>query len=227
MLERAKEVIQDVSKETDSVILFHSMSGKDSIALLDLLYGNFKRIVCCYMYVVPNLAHINRYFVYAQENYPGTEFIQVPHYGYFSMIKTGFMGCQKNEKQRLWTLADITEKVKERTGIEWSCFGFKQSDSFNRLLMLRQYEKLAINRSTKKFYPLSTYNNKDVLRYIAENNLKSPENYGNTSAQSCGADITAPEYLLFLRDNYPQDLEKIYKVFPMAKLVLMKYEKGQ
>lgn len=203
------------------------MSGKDSIVLLDLLYGKFKRIVCCFMYVVPNLSHINRYFVYAKENYPNIEFIQVPHYGYFSMIKSGYMGCQKNEKQRLWTLSDITEKVKEKTGIEWTCFGFKQSDSFNRLLMLRQYEKLAINRKTKKFYPLSTYNNKDVLRYIAENHLKSPENYGCTSSQSSGTDITSPEYQLFLRENYPQDLEKIYKVFPMAKLVLLKYEKGQ
>lgn len=227
MLERAKEIVNDIAKETDSVILFHSLSGKDSIVLLDLLYGKFKRIVCVYMYVVPNLSHTNRYLTYALTKYPGIEFIQVPHYGYYSMVKSGFLGCTKNEKQRQWSLSDITEKVKESTGIEWVCYGFKQSDSFNRLLMLRQYEKLAISRKTKKFYPLSTYNNKAVLKYISENHLKSPENYGDKSSQSCGADISSPEYQVYLRDNFPEDLEKIYKVFPMAKLILIKYEKGQ
>ena len=227
MLDRAKEIIDDIARETDSVILFHSLSGKDSIALLDLIYGKFKRIVCVFMYVVPNLDHLNRYLYYAQGKYKGVEFIQVPHYGYFSMIKSGFLGCQKNEKQRLWTLSDITDKVREKMGIDWVCYGFKQSDSFNRLLMLRGYEKLAICRKTKKFYPLSTYNNKDILRYIAESNLKSPENYGDASTQSCGTDISSPEYQLYLRDNFPQDLEKIYKIFPLARLILLKYEKGQ
>ena len=162
MLERAKEIIGDIAKETDSIILFHSLSGKDSITMLDLCYGKFKRIVCVYMYVVPNLTHIQRYYVYAKKKYPKIEFIQVPHYGYYSMIKTGFMGIKKNDKQRLWTLADITEKLREKLGIQWACYGFKQSDSLNRRLMLRSYDgegKLSISWKSKKFYPLSTYKN--------------------------------------------------------------------
>lgn len=41
-LKRAREIIDDVSKETDSILLFHSLSGKDSIVLLDLCYKKFK-----------------------------------------------------------------------------------------------------------------------------------------------------------------------------------------
>ena len=75
MLDRAKEIIEDVAKETDSVILLHSMSGKDSIALMDLVYPHFKRVLCVYMYVVPNLSHINRYYAYTKRKYPNVEFV--------------------------------------------------------------------------------------------------------------------------------------------------------
>ena len=87
MLERAKEIIAEIAEKTDSIILMHSLSGKDSIALLDLLHPYFKRIVCVYMYVVPNLEHIEVYRRWAQATYPKAEFVQVPHYGLYSWIK--------------------------------------------------------------------------------------------------------------------------------------------
>lgn len=220
MLERAKEIINDVSKETDSIILFHSLSGKDSITLLDLLYPHFKRIVCVYMYLIKDLEHINQYYMYAKTKYPRIEFVQVPHYAYYNYIKHGFMGVKKNPKQREWSLSQIADKIKEKTGIEWTCYGFKQSDSLNRRLMLRSYTdgKMAINWKTKKFYPLSTYYNKDILAYINQQNLKSPETYGGYG-QSAGTDITSPDYLRYLKVNYPNDLRKIYTIFPATRTI--------
>lgn len=70
MLDRAKEIIMDVAKETGEVILFHSLSGKDSIVLLDLLYPHFKRVFCVYMYLVKDLEHINQFYMYAKSKYP-------------------------------------------------------------------------------------------------------------------------------------------------------------
>ena len=234
MFERAKEIVDIVSKETDSVILFHSLSGKDSICLLDLLYPKFKRIVCVFMYIVPNLEHLNVYYRYAKNKYPNVEFIQVPHYAYYNYVKIGYMGIKQNPDQRQWTLSDIAEKVKEKTGIEWVCCGFKQSDSLNRRVMLRSWRGVtgqdkdgndregleAIYWKTKKFYPLSTYKNGDVLNYIQANGLKTPEKYSE-GGQSCGTAIQDPSYQMYLKLNYPEDLEKIYSVFPMARVVLM------
>lgn len=220
MLERAKDIIDAVARETDSVILFHSLSGKDSIVLLDLLYGKFKRIVCVYMYLVKGLEHQLVYRNYAMEKYPGIEFIQVPHYGVYSYIKTGYLGCKKNEKQRLWTLSDITEKIREKVGIDWACFGFKQADSLNRRLMLRSYKdgKEAICWWSKKFYPLSTYYNRDCLEYIQKNHLKAPQDYG-AKGQSSGLGLDSPMLYIWLSQYYPQDMEKIFSVFPMARQV--------
>lgn len=221
MLERAKEIINDVSKETDSIILFHSLSGKDSIVLLDLLYPHFKRIVCVFMYVVKDLEHINQYYAYAKKKYPRIEFVQVPHYVYYNYVKYGVLGIERNPKQREWSLSQITDKVREKTGVEWVCCGFKQSDSLNRRLMLRSYKdgKMAISWKTKKFYPLSTYKNHDILAYINQQNLKSPETYGG-KGQSAGTDITSPEYLLYLKKFYPNDLKKIYTIFPATRTIL-------
>lgn len=225
MLERAKEIIDDVAKETDSIILFHSLSGKDSLVLLDLLYPKFKRIVCVFMYIIKDLEHINQYYMYAKAKYPNIEFVQVPHYAYFNYVKHGFMGIKKNPKQREYRLTDIAEKVKERTGIEWVCCGFKQSDSLNRRLMLRSYTdgKMAISWKTKKFYPLSTYKNRDIIAYIERYNLKRPESYGGKD-QSSGQDITSVDYLLYLQRNYPNDLNKIYSIFPATRTIIPNHE---
>lgn len=222
-LKRAREIIDDVSRETDSILLFHSLSGKDSIVLLDLCYKKFRRVVVVFMYLVKDLEHVMRYYNYAKARYPDIEFVQVPHYALFNYIKTGYMGIKQNTRQRQWTLADITEKLREKLGVEWACYGFKQSDSLNRRLMLRSYTdgKEAINWKTKKFYPLSTYRNKEILDFILDHRLKNPEVCG-TNKQSSGVDIEDIEYQKYLKELYPADLEKIYKVFPMARIVMLK-----
>ena len=222
-LKRAREIIDDVSKETDSILLFHSLSGKDSIVLLDLCYKKFKRVIVVFMYLVKDLEHIMRYYNYAKAKYPNIEFVQVPHYALFNYIKTGYMGIKQNTKQRQWTLSDITDKLREKLCVEWACYGFKQSDSLNRRLMLRSYTdgKEAINWKTKKFYPLSTYKNKEIMDFILDHRLKNPEVCG-TNKQSSGVDIEDIEYQKYLKELYPADLEKIYKVFPMARIVMLK-----
>ena len=220
-LKKEIEIIYDVTKNTHNILLINSLSGKDSIVLLDLCYKKFKRVIVVFMYLVKDLEHIMRYYNYAKAKYPNIEFVQVPHYALFNYIKTGYMGIKQNTKQRQWTLADITEKLREKLGVEWACYGFKQSDSLNRRLMLRSYTdgKEAINWKTKKFYPLSTYKNKEILDFIFDHRLKNPEVCG-TNKQSSGVDIEDIEYQKYLKELYPADLEKIYYVFHISILVL-------
>lgn len=220
-MRKAVDIIKTIATRTSEVVLFHSASGKDSIALLDLLHPYFSRIVCVYMYVVPNLEHINRYIAYAKAKYPKAEFIQVPHYGLFSYYATGYMGC-KQQKVRKYNLSDLTDIIRQKYGIEWACFGFKQSDGMNRRIMLRTYQDNAICEQTHKFFPLSEYKNKDVLAYIEQQELISPERYGTT--QSSGTNIGDIGYLTYLRSHYPGDLKKVIAVFPMVQRLLYEYD---
>lgn len=220
-MKSANEIIDLVAQETDRVILFHSASGKDSITLLDLCAPKFREVVCVFMYIVKDLSHINRYINYATKKYPNIKFIQVPHFATVSYYNCGYLGCEKrNLKQQ--SMASLTDAVRAHTGIEWAIFGFKQSDSMNRRLMLRTYEKYGMNRQTRKAYPLTNYKNKDVLEYIARNNLVAPESYGK--GQSCGTDISDPDYLSWLKVNFPEDLKKIYAQFPHAERILFEHE---
>lgn len=222
-MEAARNIIKLIAERTDRAILFHSATGKDSIALLDLMHPYFREIVCVFMYTVKDLDHINRYIAWAQRKYPKARFIQIPHYGVYSWIKVGYMGCRQNPKQRKYTLADLNEKVRERTGIDWTFLGFKQSDSMNRRLMLRGYDREAICEKSRKVYPLSSYKNADVLAYIERNHLITPEAYGGEH-QSSGSDINDIHYLLWLRENYPGDLQKIYSQFPMVERLVFDHD---
>lgn len=225
-MRRAIRIINLIAEEASEVILFHSGSGKDSIALLDLLYPHFDRILCVYMYIVPNLGHINQFLNYARKKYPKAEFVQVPHYALFSYYKAGYLGCAQRDIRK-YNLSQLTDIIREKYGIKWACFGFKQSDSMNRRLMLRGYEQEAICRATHKFFPLSHYKNSDVLRYIEERDLIKPERYGNS--QSSGTNISDYDYLDFLRKNHPSDLTKIVAEFPMVERLLFErdYEATQ
>lgn len=222
MLTRARQIIEQIAQKTNKVILFHSMSGKDSIALLHLLYPHFEKVTCVFMYVVKDLEHIARYMHYINKKYPKAKIIQIPHFALFSYIKTGHLGHKQNEKQRLYNLSDLTDNIREKTSIQWAVFGFKQSDSMNRRVMLRTYQDEAINEKNKKVYPLSTYKNNDIIEYIKAEKLITPEKYGNS--QSSGTDINDLNYLLFLRNHFPNDLKKVIAEFPLVERKLYEYD---
>lgn len=221
-MNKAIDIIERLSKRTDRVILFHSASGKDSIALLDLMSPYFKEIICVYMYVVKDLQHINRYINYACKKYANVRFVQIPHFAVYSYHKSGYMGCVKNDKQKQYSMAQLTDIVRDKYQIDWAFSGFKQSDSMNRRLMLRRYMDEAINETKKKCYPLSAYKNSDVLSYINKRNLIKPEMY--SSGQSAGTNITDLYYLLWIRENFPSDLNKIITEYPMVERLLFEYD---
>lgn len=219
MLEKAKDILDKVAEQTDEIILFHSLSGKDSIAMLDLCYPRFKRVVCVFMYIVPNLSHLNRYANYIRKTYPRAEIIQTKHYALYNYEKYGFMGTEKVEDQRQWRLRDIASYISNLIGIEWTAYGFKQTDSLQRRLMLRGYDDNAIEWNMKKVYPLSEYNNKDIMAYIRTCNLKMPEDYGD-NGRSMGTDIANVAYLKWLKLNYPDDFLKVCEVFPLCRTLI-------
>lgn len=220
----ATECIERVAKETDKVILFHSATGKDSLVMLDLMAPYFKEIVCVYMYMVPYLRSVMRYIKWSEDRYPNARFIQAPHFNVSSWVKSGFLGMASNPRQKLLNLADITEMARRHTGIEWAFFGMKEVDSLNRRIMLRTYDN-GINWKTKKAYPLYQYKTKDVVRYIKERRLITNATYGATGASS-GENPASWSYLVYLRENYPDDLERVCDMYPDCRRILFEYDKA-
>lgn len=225
-MQKASLHISKIASVSDRAVLFHSASGKDSIALLDLMAPHFKEIVCVYMYTVKDMQHIAKYISWAQNRYKNVRFVQIPHYSVFTYIKTGYLGCKQNPHQRQYTLEALTDAIRLRYGIEWAFFGFKQADGMNRRIMLRTYEDEAINYKTRKCYPLSQYKNTDVLRYIEDMGLIRPEDYGGKT-RSMGCDVSDINYLLWLETNYPQDMERLYATYPMAERIMFEHKRNE
>lgn len=214
-------IIDNLSLLTDEVILFHSGTGKDSIMLLDLCSKKFNKVHCVFMYIVKNLDYEDRYISWAEKKYKNAVFYKTPHYALYSFIRNGYLGIKKDKNVRKLTIKDIDEKFRNTLGINYSIYGFKKIDGITRRLMLNTYENGISN--TNKCYPLMDLKNKDVLNYISDNDLIKPFNYG-TKKPSSGCDISTPQFLVYLREKYPNDLKKIFNQFPLAEIILFKYD---
>lgn len=220
-MNKIESILYEIRKDTDTVILFSSITGKDSILLKHYCSQIFKRVICVYMYMIKDFTFIKKYQRYFETRYSNLEFMQIPHYVLSNIIKNGLYGVKK-EKQKQYTLYELNELVRENIGIQWTIYGMKQNDSLNRRLQLQKYEH-AIYRKTKKCYPLSEFSNKQVLSLIELNNLPKPISYNKDL--SSGDDISDPQYLMWLYENYPSDLEKVFTQFPGTKITF--YEQAQ
>lgn len=211
--------IAEVRRQTASAVVFVSF-GKDSLVLLDLLYPRFDRLVCVFMYFVPGLEHINRYLRYCKRRYPRAEWIQTPHWN-LDYIRRGGMYCQPERGGKLRKLSDVIGEVREASGIEWVFLGMKKADSLNRRLMLMQYEYSHYTNSGVA-YPLAEMTNKDILAYMRTAKLPAPVIYGKGASNGIGFNL---DCFLWLRENCPSDLEKIYAEFPLSRRILFEYDR--
>lgn len=217
----AQKSIDRVRQMTDSAMLFCSF-GKDSLVLLDLLYTRFKRILCVFMYFVKDLEHINRWIKWAQAKYPKAEFIQVPHWNLTYILRSGLY-CVPNPNVKIMKLADVVKAMRLKYGIDYCFLGMKKADGMNRRLMLNTYEEDGYEHNGL-VYPLADWTQKDILSYMKQHNLPTPIRYSLKASSGVGFN---EDCLLWLRNNYPQDLQKIYSVFPMAERVLFEYDRKQ
>ena len=216
-LEGTYKSIDAIRAKSDSAILFLSL-GKDSLVLLDLIYPRFKKVVCVFMYFVKDLEHINRWIGWVKAKYPAIEFVQVPHWN-LTYILRGGLYCVPNPKVKLLKLADVVKAMQLRYGIQYAFLGMKKADGMNRRLMLNGYQANDYENNGL-VYPLAEWNQRDILAYMKQNGLPEPIRYSLKASSGVGFNL---DCFLWLEKNFPQDLEKIYRCFPMAERILWEH----
>lgn len=76
-----------------------------------------------------------------------------------------------------------------------------------------------------KIYPLSLWKNKEVLAYIEKQRLIKPLQYSKLgNAKSQGTAIDDIGFLMWCKNNAPEDLKKIIAEFPDAERIIFEYE---
>lgn len=219
IMDSATKSISRIRKETDGCMLFCSL-GKDSLVLLDMLHPRFKRIVCVFMYFVKGLEHIERWIAWLKSKYPKAEFVQVPHWNLTYILRSGTY-CVRNPKTKLLKLRDVVDAMRLKYGIHYCFLGMKKADSMNRRLMLNGYVESGYENEGL-VYPLAEWTQKDVLAYMKQRNIPSPIRYGKKASNGVGFN---EDCFLWMRENYPEDLEKVYKAFPLSRRILFEYDR--
>ena len=229
------KTIRSVLEKTDTAVLFYSAGGKDGIALLDMLASVFKKVICYYLYIIPNLDHIRTYIRWAETRYPNVEVRQIEHYqkdyidmiGVFKDADPAYSLPKKDpNRKKPRSIGDVEEFVREETGIRYAFSGMKGVDGYNKRMRLKLYKKRNGDYITEKgmVYPLAVWTNKEVLQYIRSRNLITPFVYNpKDTSQGFGIDITT---LLLMRENYPNDYKRIMEEFPYSRKLIFDYENG-
>lgn len=179
----------------------------------------FDEVICVFMYFVPGLAHIERYLKDAATRYKNVQIVQYEHFINTTIRRNGVF-CLP-EKVKILTLSDLDARARKETGIEISFYGSKKNDGMNRRIMLNTYGELPIQQKTQKYYPLADFSNKDVLSYIKTKRLPVPIRYGTKASNGLGFNL---DCFLWMRNNEPGDLEKIYQQYPLSRKILFDYD---
>jgi len=103
--------------------------------------------------------------------------------------------------------------------IDYVFIGMKKADSMNRRLMLNKmdfpYERNGM------VYPLADWTQRDILSYMKQKGLPEPMRSSKNTSGGVGFN---PECLLWMREYFPSDLEKIYAAFQMSRRILFEYD---
>lgn len=217
-LEKTLEVIDLVRAKEDTCVLMCSL-GKDSIVVLDLIYPKYKKIYCVFMYFVKGLEHVERWVRWVKAKYPNVEFVQVPHWNLTYILRSGLY-CTPNPKVKLLSLKDVAIAMRKKYGCTYVYTGMKLADSMNRRLMLMTYKES--NYENNGFvYPLAEWTQKEILSYMRQHNLPEPVRYDKNASSGIGFNEAC---FLWMRERFPQDLEKIYEAFPLSRRILYEHD---
>lgn len=220
----AMNVIRSVREKTDTAVLYYSAGGKDCIALLDMLSGAFDKVICYYMYLIPNLDHVRPYIRWAETHYNNVEVRQIKHFQRDYYDASGFFR-EPDQSVKPRKIGDIEKAVREETGIKYGFSGMKGVDGYMKRMRLKMFAKTNYITDKGMAYPLALWTNKEVLQYIRMRGLITPFVY-EQGAISQGFTINLP-VMLKMRKNYPADYKRILVEFPYSEKLIFDYERKQ
>lgn len=207
-------MLQQHAVGRESILVSYS-GGKDSLVVLDLCSKIYPRVVCFFMYFIPNLDVVEKQMDYARNKY-GVQILYYPHWSLLNALK--YNTYRDEDKTfaglRDYGLNDINHIASRETGIDAIAHGAKKSDSIWRAKTMGT--KIYKNIVT----PLADWNKWDVLAYCKANDLPVPDSSKGTAS---GIGLTRKE-LFWLHDNHKEDFDRLARVFKYAPAAIAQRE---
>lgn len=217
-IEKTISYLQDLAKVNSEVLVAFS-GGKDSLVVLDLACKIFPTVVAYYQYMLPESDYEADRMALAKERYKNCSFISIPSWVLFEYLRTGVF-CDEGMSKDGWPeykAKDVTRIVQEATGIKLVLTGMRKTDNFTRRVSL---DKDGEKRNV--YHPVKDWNKHEILAYLVSAGIPVPQ---IKSALGNSFDITChSSSVLWLKENFPRDFEKMRRLFPYIEAVLWRKE---
>jgi 3'-phosphoadenosine 5'-phosphosulfate sulfotransferase (PAPS reductase)/FAD synthetase len=119
-------------------------------------------------------------------------------------------------------LNDIQNIARAETGIRWIASGERADDSMARRARLVRCK--GIEEPQFRIFPIYDWHTNEVVSYLRSKRIPMPPRIGRAGESgTSGFELRAP-CLRWLRDNYPDDYQKVLEVFPHAEAAIKREE---
>lgn len=208
--------IETMAAMTDRVLVSFS-GGKDSVVVLDLCMKYFKEVKVFFLYQVPGLSFQESILRYYEDKY-NIKILRYPHFDLSVMLKYGSFRPPDYDIPIL-KIKELYDYIRNQSGIFWLATGERCADSIYRNAFIKKNG--TIDKKRGKFYPIAFWKKVEVERYIGVKNLYiSPESkiLGHSFRTLRG------EQLIKIKNNFPEDYQKIKSFFPEVEASIKHYE---
>lgn len=207
----------------DGVIVALS-GGKDSLVTLDLCVRELGpgRVKAFHMYLVKDLECVEKPLRWCERRY-GIEVLKVPHWTLANAYKYAVYMPHRSRTDgwRDTRMTDIEQAVRSRLGSWWIAYGHRMADSIERVGMLSRNG--GFDGVGRRVYPLRSWNEAAVMAYLRARRIPPPPRLTILKRSMTGVSFQE-DVLIAIRENYPDDFDKIVEKFPYLPAKLARYE---
>lgn len=202
-------VIREIALATRTVLV--GVSGKDSLATLDLCRRFIPEVSGFFMYLVPDLGFQERYLEYV-ENRWRIKVHRFPHWQLAGMLKNGSFRPPNPSTAQLTVMGskDMEQFLRLKLGVSWIAYGIRRSDGFTRRSLLGK-PGAVVDLKRRVCHPIADWSKAHVFAYLRQRKIMLPPEYRGNVRSFCS--LNADE-LTYVRDHHPKDYEKIEAYFP-------------
>ena len=188
--------------------------GKDSLAVMDLCVKTFPQVSAFFWYCAPDLEWCNQQMRFAKERW-GIDVIQLPHWDMMMAMRDGEW-CDATaamEKVPDITLKEAYAWSMDLAEAKFCAAGMKDADGLPRRQFFANIRDSKDSVWRRLLFPIREWNKKDVLDYLAANDIPIP--VAEAGAVTTGVGLNH-DSLCWLHDKHPEDFEKLLRWFPYA-----------
>lgn len=217
---------REISEAQNGIALLRFSCGKDAIGAFVQMRRYFHTIIPIYHYLHPDLSFINDSLAYYEDVFE-TKIIRVPNSLLYKKLNAGLFQTRESwnaiKKEQLpnFDNDDVNDFIKDDFNLPHSIktgIGVRAADSITRRFSIKKYGP--VNEKRKTFYPVFDWDIARLKQEIKDAGVKLPVDYKIWGKSFDGLDY---RFIKPLKDNFPNDYEKLKELFPLIDVELKRY----